>query len=686
MLFRKLLIRCCCLFLLIILPFFLVGQTTTTDSLLQQLNAKIVDDTVRIRRTLQAADKLFFTEPRVVIDLLDSLDPIMNKATQKQQIDRWHYYGAAFQYLGRIDTVKHFHQQILANITREEDDRRYARALANLATVYRVKGELDQAAGMLEETLEIFEAKTDTFPKGTVRNSLGLIYTAQGDYQSAMKVFLQALTVFESVGHEGAQAIVLNNLGEVYQAQRDYARAIDHYRQYQRIGQKTGRPSDVATALNNIGAAYSDMNRLDSAEFYLNASVRVKEENNIDNTLSATLGNLAKVANLKGEYDQAIAYSERALTLARQQESKEDESYSLLELAKSYQQTGDNTLAQSYYQQALVLAEEMSDIKLLYRIHEGLYRTYRNFQPEQAISHLETAFTLKDSILNAENTEALTTLRLESEFNKKELVNQQKIETLELQEALQAAQLSNQRIAILMLIIGLLVLGYLLYKVVSQKNQIQQQNQTIQKALEEKDTLMREIHHRVKNNLQVISSLLGIQSRNVTDQVALDALNEGRSRVHTMSLIHQDLYQHDNLTGIRIQDYFEKLIQSLLNTYNVTSGQIAVETDVDDLTLDVDTVIPLGLIINELVSNSLKYAFPSGEGKIQVTLKEQTDGLLLSVADNGVGMTNPDISQHSSYGYELIQALVDKLEGSLEIDGQQGTQVTIVFREYQIAA
>ena len=668
-------------------PYSLSAQPPPADSLIQALEQTDLHDSTRIRLTLAVADQLYASKAKQVIELLGKLRPHIHQATQGQLLDYWHYYGAAYQGLGQTDSVEYYHQMILSRITKEEDDRRYARALANLGAVYRMRGELDKAARRLEETLTIFEAKADPFPKGTVRNSLGLIYDAQGDYRSAMKVYLEALAIFESVDHPGAQAVVLNNIGRVYQAQRDQARAIRYYQRYRQISEQLGQTSGVANALNNIGTVYSETGELDSAEYYLKESVRMKEEVDITNNLASSLNNLGKVANLKGKYREAIDYNQRALALARQYQDKKDEAFCLLELGKSYEGEMNPAAARPYYQQARTLAKSMGDVALRYASNEGLYRVYRTSHPERAISYLEQAFVLKDSILNAENTEALTTLRLENAFAKKELIHQQKITTMKFQEAIQSAQMTSQRTVIIALVAILLVLGGMVYQLLRQKKKIQRQHQTISRALKEKDTLLREIHHRVKNNLQVISSLLGIQSRQVTDRVAVEALNEGRSRVHTMSLIHQNLYQQDNQTAIPVRTYFEKLVGSLFNTYNISPEHITITTDIDDLLLDVDTVVPLGLVINELVSNALKYAFPSGNGHVEIVLKEQLEGLFLSVTDNGIGISNPEvIAQKGSYGYELIQALVDKLEGTLEVDNQQGTRVAAVFKEYQKAA
>ena len=148
-----------------------------------------------------------------------------------------------------------------------------------------------------------------------------------------------------------------------------------------------------------------------------------------------------------------------------------------------------------------------------------------------------------------------------------------------------------------------------MYKMFRQKEEIEQKNSIISKALDEKEILLKEIHHRVKNNLHFISALLGLQTDHVSDQVALDALQEGQDRVQSMALIHQDLYQRDDLTSVNVKDYFIKLTEGLFDSYNIHTDDITLQLDIANLDLDVDTVVPIGLIVNELVSNCLKYAF-----------------------------------------------------------------------------
>jgi two-component sensor histidine kinase len=205
------------------------------------------------------------------------------------------------------------------------------------------------------------------------------------------------------------------------------------------------------------------------------------------------------------------------------------------------------------------------------------------------------------------------------------------------------------------------------------------------KALTEKDVLLREIHHRVKNNLQLVSSLLTLQGQSIDDKMALKAINEGKSRVRSMALIHQDLYQNENITSVSAQTYLSKLCNELFQTYNIKEEQIRLKTAIQDVYIDVDTLIPLGLILNELVTNSLKYAFPDDrKGQIEILLKEDENQLIVQVKDDGVGY-KPDQVRSNSFGSVLIGSLIQQLDGQIETVIDNGTNITLKLNEYQIS-
>ncbi len=231
-------------------------------------------------------------------------------------------------------------------------------------------------------------------------------------------------------------------------------------------------------------------------------------------------------------------------------------------------------------------------------------------------------------------------------------------------------------------LIGLLSMIFLSFILFRSYKIIKAQKETISISLSEKDTLLKEIHHRVKNNLQVISSLLNLQTKSTDDEIAKSALKEGQSRVHSMSLIHQNLYKKDNLIGIEMNDYLKSLCRNLFDTYNINSDRILLILEIDDLNLDVDTVVPLGLIINELITNSLKYAFPDEHsGEISISLKKDSGMLILKVRDTGIGLNPMEVKAGNSFGYSLINAFVKKLKAEMSLISENGTTVIISLKE-----
>jgi PAS domain S-box-containing protein len=205
----------------------------------------------------------------------------------------------------------------------------------------------------------------------------------------------------------------------------------------------------------------------------------------------------------------------------------------------------------------------------------------------------------------------------------------------------------------------------------------------IKASLKEKEILLKEIHHRVKNNLQVISSLLNLQSGQITDDQALALFRESQNRVKAMALIHEKLYQSEDLTRIDFADYSRAMINYLLGSYGADYERIKLKIYVENVLLDVDTAIPCGLIINELVSNCLKYAFPAGkEGEICIALRSEHNKHVLSIRDNGVGFPKDlDFQNTETLGLQLVCALVEQLGGTIELDRRDGTEFTITFAE-----
>lgn len=204
----------------------------------------------------------------------------------------------------------------------------------------------------------------------------------------------------------------------------------------------------------------------------------------------------------------------------------------------------------------------------------------------------------------------------------------------------------------------------------------------IQNSLQEKEILLQEVHHRVKNNLQIIASLLHLQERNENDKETIDLLKETEGRVKSMAAIHEKLYESPAFNKINFKQYVEKLVYDILYSYGIKTGTIKTKLDIEDININIETAVPLGLIVNELLTNSVKYAFPQSEGTINITLHSIKEKIILIISDDGIGLPkNINIKNSETLGLQLVNNLVEQIDGIIKIYRNNGTKYKISFKE-----
>lgn len=349
---------------------------------------------------------------------------------------------------------------------------------------------------------------------------------------------------------------------------------------------------------------------------------------------------------------------------------------SYFRLGQSYFQEENYPQALHAYNEMIRYADSLGSVATLYNAHVEAFKAHKalNRFPE-ALYHYEHMFVLRDSLLNAEKARNLEDMRVKYETVEKE--KQLAEANLALTSSRRQKQFFTFGFGASLLILGLTIYAFTLKRKSNQ--QLEEKNKVITKALAEKDILLREIHHRVKNNLQMISALLYLHGKSVDDASAQEALMESQNRVQSMAMIHQNLYQQENLLGVSMEDYLRKLIQHLISSYNIEQERIRVQADIRIQSLDVDTVIPLALIINELVSNAFKYAFRDGrQGDIHIRLEDSDHGIELEVKDNGMGMpAGFQRDQSPNFGMKLIQILCERLSATWEVISENGTRVVL---------
>lgn len=334
---------------------------------------------------------------------------------------------------------------------------------------------------------------------------------------------------------------------------------------------------------------------------------------------------------------------------------------------------------------------------MLFRIDsvEGKY--------EYAMHELLQYSSLMDSMYNATESKQTTEVKIQYETEKKD----NNIRMLTKQAELNDAQLKQERLPrnvfiggaiMLTLLLGLAYNRYRLKQrsnkqLQQQQTQINQQNHSLQssireqqKLLSEKEWLVKEIHHRVKNNLQIVVSLLNTQAAHLEQGDALTAIQESRHRMQVISLLHQKLYQAETSSLIDMQVYIREVVSYLKESFKGIN-RLYFSQQIDAISLDISQAVPVGLILNEAITNCIKYAFPNNiNGNITVSFTKEDDrNLLLTVADNGVGIaTGIDPAQRNSLGMRLMQTLSEQLDGNIKIENKQGTTVRICFRHQVI--
>jgi len=554
-----------------------------------------------------------------------------------------------------------------------------------MGNLLKMKKDDHAAIKLLREALIDFEDLSNEYMIGQTYFSIGSAEINLGELEDANESFIESFKIAEARNDTTALGVSLNALGVVNRKVGNLDKAKEYYTQALDIFKKIEKTDGVSSCLLNLAIIEKQQKRYDEAlALFQKALIVAQSDDKINEGMFAYIyGNMSSMYHTQDKIQEAIKYGEKALKIREKSSDNLELSNSYVGLGANYQEIGKFEKAESYLKKAEQFAEGNREIlyiiKKTYSDIEWQRKNYR-----QAYLYLNESKDLRDSIYNLEKTKQMDRLNTEFETERKEA----EITQLELEDKLNETQIKQQRILLGGTGIGLASLSFFLFRLFGQNKKINSQNSVISKSLDEKELLLKEIHHRVKNNLQVISSLLGIQSRGIKDQLAKDAIKESRSRVHSMSLIHQDLYKQDNLSGIQIQAYLNKLCHDLFNTYDISQGRISLVTDIDDIKLDVDSVIPIGLIVNELITNSLKYAFPddqTGEIKVALNLKEKI--LNLVVSDNGVGLVEEDLKvKTDSFGHKLIRAFKQKLNADVHIVSEKGTRITVAIKDYIIKA
>jgi len=573
---------------------------------------------------------------------------------------------------------------------------------------YSIVNDYPKAWIHLNKANEIFKSIGHTTRLQNLYDLLGIVATMMSDYETGLKYgLLAAKTAHDEHDSTMMLCTIYNRLGMTYLRLRMYKDADKAYDLSLKVAKRYRDTAAIKMIMGNIISLAPKLEpkgeSLNKALKMLNDLSKNYPPLNVDDRLQMESNYVIIYREMK-RYPEAQVYCDRMLALSSTLDELSSGQFFVYKAAVTFfVETQQVAKAEKYlranerYCKAKGIKQELVDNEWHWYKSDSLQGHYLS-----ANNHLLKAITLKDQLFTEKRNQAQEQLKVRYETEQKDQdiqLKERDIELLTKKGELQKSQLEQTR-TIRNAIIGgsvmlllLLALGYNRYRLKQQSNirlqqqqdEINRQNHSLQKLLNEKEWLLKEIHHRVKNNLQFIISLLNIQSAYLNNDEAVKAIRESQSRMFAMSLIHQKLYQSEEIAFINMDQYVRELI-SYLSQSMVAGTQVHFDIQIDDIDLEAVQAAPVGLILNETVTNAIKYAFPDKHGTITIQLQyTDNDTLLLRIADNGIGLPGNHLQNKESLGMSLIQTLSEQLEGDLSIRNNNGLEVSILFKQEAFA-
>ncbi|MEY8759022.1 tetratricopeptide repeat-containing sensor histidine kinase [Chryseobacterium tongliaoense] len=593
---------------------------------------------------------------------------------------------------------------------------------------------LDTKIKLKEKALSLFKNSGAKLQQGSVLKDLGELYNLMEAPDKSIPLLKESLVTYQSVRFKELQG-VYNLLSQAEVQKANYEEAL----RYGLLAEKTAMSLNdnslqMSSIYNHIGLVYYYLRQNDDAMKYWKKSLAVAKKNKDNGYIRTVANNISTMLIRQKKFDQAITMIKeyKVRYPIADQEFEMTENYILFSTYTILKQFKN---AEIYYKKLVAHYGEDADknnkqMSLLRgfifyhyqtKNYDKMYREAKLFDSIaqnngnemlrsenyliwfkadstqgrylDAIRHYQLYKKFSDSVFNGEKSKQISSLKIQFETDQKD----KNIELLTQKGKLQDTQIANDtfiKYVFVGSIVVLILFAALLYnrsRVKSQANkklelkrqQIDEQNEMLKKLLSEKEWLLKEIHHRVKNNLQIVISLLNTQSAYLDNEDALMAIQNSQHRMHAMSLIHQKLYQSDNLSTIDISWYIYELIGYIRECYSAEKV-INFSIDTEKVFLDVSQAVPLGLIVNEAVNNTVKYAFPDNEkGEVLVSFKNTgRDFYELIISDNGVGLPeNFDIDETESLGMNLMRGLAEQLDGTFLLENSKGLKIIITFRK-----
>jgi two-component system, sensor histidine kinase PdtaS len=533
------------------------------------------------------------------------------------------------------------------------------------------KGEYTQAKTLYQKALKIYQNNNDETAAARVLANLGMVYTKQGDYTKALEYQLIAVSLFEKEKDKESLVRAYNAIANIYRKQKDYGKSLKYHNESVKLRLELKDEQGLGVSYMNIGNVYRDMKRYPEALKYYNRSLPIKYKYEEEKSISLLLDNIGLLYFELGKYPDAERHFLNSLEIMTKVEDRMGMGELANDLGKLYSTIGRFDLADKYLSRGLQLAEETNSKDLLL----DYYKTRRLFNLKQnklrQALYFDSLYDVaKDSIFSEEKSKAMAEMQVKYETDIKDreiiLLNEQKRNQV---VKLQLAKANMKTITVILSSAAILaiVIAIAFWKLYRIKRKSEQQ----------KEMMMREMHHRVKNNMQLILGMFGLQSNHLKNKDEKDVVTEMENRVKAMMMVHQQLYKDAYVEAIRMDDFIKELTHNICRSYRFSIENL--QLNLDKIEMETDRAISVGLIVNELLVNAMKYGVKEGNGKVAVNLSEVTEHWILEVKDsgNGVSTNRGDESPNQSFGLFLVKSLSSQLKADFQMKNGMGAHISL---------
>ncbi|MEO8233965.1 MAG: histidine kinase dimerization/phosphoacceptor domain -containing protein [Flavobacterium sp.] len=624
------------------------------------------------------------------------------KALNESILFAYYIRGIGYYMIGKNEEAKSNAYVLIAFAKKSKSDIFTGKGIMFLGDLYYEMSKEKEAIGYYKQASYYFKKSNSKEDMAIVYSRVATTYMRFSNYEEGIKNNLKSIKLFKEIKNTRGETTVIRSLGDLYMEMKEYSSAKKMYIQALNISKSIDSTSNspwIADNLQELGDFYTAVDSLDTAYNYYIKSLSIFKNISKSRGLPPLYNSMGVMFIKKKQYDKSLYYFNKSLKISRQNNDEFDISENLKNLGQVHLLQKKMTQSKVYLDEALTLALKIDSKQLqldIYKIISDYYKAISEYK--LSIIYLEKYYLLKETLFNETKSKQITGIQIQYDTEQKEkeikFLNQKnEIQLLTIAKQKYATELFTIIFIMLLIIVSILFWLFRLKrnanrslqnknKEIDNKNVfLENAQQKLKLSLQEKEVLLKEIHHRVKNNLQLVNSLLSIQARDSESRMDVkEFLTKSQDRVQSMALIHETLYMSDNLATVNFQEYLEKLVNHLYSAFDIDKTAIEVHMETNNIFLDIEKVIPLGLILTELINNALKHAFILHKGRIDITLDHDSKNQLrLSVCDDGTGLPENYKNKASTLGFELVDALTHQLEGKLTVDHTKGTSFTITF-------